>query len=198
MLDESSIMTMLEEYAKSDAGKKKIKSAYDSAAVSGKELANGTRILSMSEMTAMGNAFAEIVKNHLPQSIESAGDRIVVSQPIKHADGSCEVVIKFDKDAIKRESLESDGNGYSGVDNIIALFNNGYHAKNYVYGWWNKHKPTGSSLSRSIAGSEDYAWVRSRKEREPLRFIQDAAAEFNAVYGDKYGVTVIIGDLYEE
>ena len=86
--------------------------------------------------------------------------------------------------------------GYEGVDNIVALFNNGYHAKNFVYGWWDGHKATGDGVLRSGVDT-DFAYVRSKKEREALRFIQQAVMDFNASYGAEYGVTAVEGIIYQ-
>ena len=99
------------------------------------------------------------------------------------------------EDDLHRDSLDNEL-GYDGIKNIVALFNNGYHAKNYVYGWWDGHRATGDGVLRS-GYDNDFAWVRSKKEREPLRFIQQAVADFNASYGAEYGVTAIAGTAYE-
>jgi len=133
----------------------------------------------------MASALMDMIKKRLPDSIAQVGNTLK-STPPKKVDGGYEVQIKFDKSALRRDSLGNDL-GYDGIDNIVALFNNGYHARNYVYGWWNSHKS---------ATGDTYAWVQSKKEREPLRFMQDAVAEFNATYGAKYGIVVELGSDY--
>ena len=77
----------------------------------------------------------------------------------------------------------------------MALLNNGYHAKDYVYGDWDGHSPTGESKfdGRSIDTS---AYIRSRKDREGLQFIQQAVRDFNGNYGADYNVTAIASDQY--
>lgn len=104
------------------------------------------------------------------------------------------------EDNLRRESLDDGINGYTGegIDNIVALFNNGYHASDYVYGWWDGHQATASTLFRS--GSDikaNYAWVRSQKDREGLHFIQQAVDDFNGNYGAEYHVTATAGDVYQ-
>jgi len=107
-------------------------------------------------------------------------------------DGSFTIYITFDDD-LHRDSLYSDG--YEGVRNIVAVLNNGYHAKNYVYGDWDNHAPTGESKfdGRSIDTS---AFIRSRKDREGLHFIQQAVQDFNGNYGADFNVTAIVGEDY--
>lgn len=130
----------------------------------------------------------------LPESVLAHFDSLQCSSQIAIGDGEYVVYVYFTDD-LSRESLENDYE-YSGVDNIIALFNNGAHAKNYIYGWWNGHKPTGKSVYRSGIDSND-AWVRSKKDREGLHFMQQAVKDFNANYGSDYGVTASVGDSYE-
>lgn len=194
-INEADIMGRLQAYAKTAAGKKRMKECIENAQNTGKPLASGTVVIGKTKMTEMANAFADMIRRRLPESISEVGNTLSVSEPTKNPDGSYEVVLCFDHNALHRDSLESDF-GYDGIDNIVALFNNGYHARNYVYGWWNNHKPSGESVYRSGIGEGDYAWVRSKKEREALQFMQDATSEFNSTYGTKYNVTVQLGIDY--
>ena len=189
-------MSKLQAYANTAVGKKRMKDCIQSARDSGKPLASGEEVVGKKQMLEMANALAEMIRKRLPSSIADVGETLSVGTPTKRADGSYEVVLRFDSNALHRDSLENDDLGYDGIDNIVALFNNGYHAKNYVYGWWNGHRPTGEAIGRSMTASEDYAWVRSKKEREALLFMQDAEAEFNSVYASKYGVVVQLGSDY--
>jgi len=187
-------MGKLQAYANTSAGKKRMKDCLQSARDSGKPLASGEKVVGKKQMLEMANALAEMIRKRLPASISDVGETLAVGTPVRHPDGSYEVVLSFDASALHRDSLENDL-GYNGIDNIVALFNNGYHAQNYVYGWWNGHRPSGESVYRSGTTSE-YAWVRSEKEREALQFMQDAEAEFNTVYASKYGVVVQLGSDY--
>lgn len=137
-------------------------------------------------VTAAEYGLPESVMEHI-NGLESAGQ-------IRKTPDGYEIALYFEGD-LHRDSLDNDL-GYEGVDNIVALFNNGYHARNYVYGWWEGHKATGDGVLRSGVGT-DFAWVRSKKEREPLHFIQQAVHDFNANYGADYGVTAVAGTAYE-
>lgn len=194
MISESAIMGKLQAYANTSVGKKRMKDCIQNARDTGKPLASGEEVVGKKQMLEMANALAGMIRKRLPASIAEVGETLAVSNPVRRPDGSYEVILRFDSSALHRDSLENDL-GYDGIDNIVALFNNGYHAKNYVYGWWNGHRPTGDSVYRSGA-TGDYAWVRSEKEREALQFMQDAEAEFNATYASKYGVVVQLGSDY--
>lgn len=196
MISESAIMGKLQAYANTAVGKKRMKDCIQSARDSGKPLASGEEVVGKKQMLEMANALAEMIRKRLPASIADVGETLSVGTPVRHQDGSYEVVLSFDVSALHRDSLKNDL-GYNGIDNIVALFNNGYHAQNYVYGWWDGHRPSGESVYRS-GTTGDYAWVRSAKEREALRFMQDAEAEFNSIYGVKYNVTVELGSKYTE
>ena len=131
----------------------------------------------------------------LPESVMKHISEMESGNIIVTSDGF-EIPLYFDGD-LHRDSLENDA-GYDGIDNIVALFNNGYHASNYVYGWWNGHSPTTGDVSMR-SGTDNDAWVRSKKDREPLKFIQQAIRDFNGNYGSEFDVTAVIAaDIYEE
>lgn len=82
-----------------------------------------------------------------------------------------------------------------GIDNIVALFNNGHdpNGENYgksVFGFWK----TGGGNPDGLWS--DYVWVRSKNDREPLRFMNEAVAAFNSQYGSQYGVTAVLSSEY--
>ena len=195
MIDAGAIMGKLQAYADTPAGKRKIKTFLNEARGSGKTLASGKRIAGPREMSRMANALVDIIRQKLPQQIASAGMTLTASAPVKDSDGSYSVTLSFSTEALHRDSLENDEHEYPGIRNIVALFNNGYHAKDYAYGWWNGHKPTGAAIAFSLPG-EPYAWVRSRKDREGLYFMQEAVEAFNALYGEENDVTVTLGSDY--
>lgn len=129
----------------------------------------------------------------LPASVMRHFSSLQCSKIYTMPDGTSQVYIYFGDD-LHRDSLYSDG--YDGVHNIVALLNNGYHASNYVYGDWDGHAPTGESVfdGRSIDSS---AYIRSRKDREGLHFIQQAISDFNGNYSADYNATAIAGDEYQ-
>lgn len=132
----------------------------------------------------------------LPASVMSHIEEMHAVKPIQTKTGF-EIPLFFGGD-LHRDSLENDATDYDGIDNIVALFNNGYTASDYVYGWWDGHTPTGSAVSRSLY-DDDYTWVRSKIQRGSLRFIQQAIDDFNGNYGSQYNITAIVAaDIYNE
>lgn len=195
MINQATLEKKLEQWKNSPAGKKRIEKYLEDRRKSGLPLANGKHVVGQKEMIEMANALIAIIKERLPDSIASVGDSLKYTSPIKQADGGYKVMVQFDKTALHRDSLEND-RGYDGIDNIVALFNNGYHAKNYAYGWWKGHKSLSRSGEFHDSADDEYAWVRSQKEREALHFMQDAEAAFNSLYGAKYNVMVELGSDY--
>ena len=127
----------------------------------------------------------------------AAGDSVIPeSGTIIQTEEGFEIPLYFEGD-LHRDSLDNDL-GYEGINNIVALFNNGYHAQNYVYGWWDNHSPSGAAIGHSLY-NDNYAWVRSKKERDALKFIQQAISDFNGNYGSEYNITAVIAaDIYEQ
>lgn len=145
--------------------------------------AAGDRLVSDKTMWEAAVKFIDIMKQtarsfDLPESVMAHIENMYSGSIVQTPRGY-EVPLYFWGD-LHRDSLENDL-GYNGVDNIVALFNNGYHARNYVYGRWSSHDIT----------------VRSKKERDALRFIQQAVRNFNNSYGSKYNVTAVAGTAYE-
>lgn len=193
-------MGKVKAFSESPEGKKRIQSCIDAYRKEGRDTtAAGSKVRTEKDMWEAVSKFIYVMRitaaeYSLPESVmEHINDMESSGRIIKTPDGF-RVSLYFHGD-LHRDSLDNDL-GYEGIDNIVALFNNGYHAKNYVYGWWDGHRPTGESISRSLY-NDDFAWVRSRKEREPLHFIQKAVHVFNNNYGAKYGVTAIAGMAYE-
>lgn len=195
-----SIMSKVSAYAQSSAGKEKMNKRIQQYVSSGvKQTAAGDKILAEDKMWEAVSKFLYVMRvtaaeYGLPESVMEHINGLESAGQIRKTPDGYEIALYFEGD-LHRDSLENDL-GYEGVDNIVALFNNGYHAKNYVYGWWNGHKATGDGVLRSGVDT-DFAWVRSKKEREPLHFIQQAVHDFNANYGADYGVTAVAGTAYE-
>lgn len=177
------IQAKLEEYTKN--GVKKT-AAGDSVVPEDNAYKAAAKFIEVMQKTAQNYNLPESVMEHI------AG---MSSGSIIRAESGFAVPLYFSGD-LHRDSLENDL-GYDGIDNIVALFNNGYHAQNYVYGWWNGHRPSGEAMARSLYDT-DYAWVRSKKEREALRFIQQAVIDFNGNYGSEYNVTAVASAEYEQ
>lgn len=195
-----SIMSKVSAYAQSSAGKEKMNKRIQQYVSSGvKQTVAGDKILTEDKMWEAVSKFLYVMRvtaaeYGLPESVMEHINGLESAGQIRKTPDGYEIALYFEGD-LHRDSLDNDL-GYEGVDNIVALFNNGYHARNYVYGWWDGHKATGDGVLRSGVGT-DFAWVRSKKEREPLHFIQQAVHDFNANYGADYGVTAIAGTAYE-
>ena len=140
---------------------------------------------------------ASMCEPALPESVFAHFDHLDCSRLIsldeKGNTGKYVLYVRFDDD-LSREALENDLS-YEGVRNIVALFNNGYKAGDYVYGYWNNHKlQSGSSFH--LWSTDTDAFVRSRLERQGLGFIQQAVDTFNGNYGSMYQAIAIAGDDY--
>lgn len=100
------------------------------------------------------------------------------------------------KDDLSRGSLKTDYNQGEGINNIIALFNNGYVASAPKYGRWNGHTPLGKSGYRSGEGSTD-AYIQGTQARVSLRFMQSAIENFYSKYAKRYAMTIVLNDDYD-
>ena len=159
---------------------------------SGSELANDK---TFAEMTAAMAGFIEAraAKDGVPDSVLRNIRSLRFFQSKLTGDNRWhEVKMFFDSD-YSRPSLYEDG--YDGIDNIIALFNNGYVARQSVYGAWDGHKPTGESIFHSYT-AENSPHIPSKIGRPTLEFMQKAVHDFNAEYGEKYKIKVVLGDVY--
>jgi len=198
-------MSKVGAYSRSVSGKLRMKECIDKYAADGKnKTAGGGKVMTESDMWEAGAKLIRILQEtargcDLPQSVMKHFLSLECSKPHRMPDGSTVMYVYFEDD-LSRDSLEGGANGYTGegINNIVALLNNGAHASDYVYGWWNGHKPTGEAVFRSgIHLNEDYAWIRSQKDREGLHFIQQAVEDFNGNYGADYNVTATAGDDYQ-
>lgn len=169
-----SINAKIQKYAKSPAGQRKIEQAIGGAAV-----------VNIAEMNAAAQEMIDILRktaasHGLPESVMDHFSSLSASAPREISPLNYEVQINFSDD-MSRQSLYQKK--YDGVDNIVAVYNNGYHAHDYVYG------------RRVIDGWVKY--ITSRTEREGLHFMQEAVNEFNRVCGPKYNVIATLSGEYK-
>lgn len=158
MISEKYIMQRIKEYANTDAGKKAIKKRY------GVEYSEK---IDLEPYRKYGRQMKSILFMHVNALIRSITEEdIIVAEPKTDAKGFISVTVSFREGSLQRDSLYKKGYP-EGIENIILLFAHGYHAKDYAYGVW---KYGGYSSGHSI---------RSRKDREPNNFLQDAVEEFN-------------------
>ena len=194
----ASIMQKVEAYGRSVNGKLRMKECIEKYAADGvNKTAAGDKVITETEMWTAAAKLISVLRSTaqsygLPGSVMRHFDSLSASKIIRMPDGSASIYIYFGDD-LHRDSLYPEE--YDGVRNIVALLNNGYHARDYVYGWWDNHSPTGDSIYRSGLNASS-AWIRSRKDREGLHFIQQAINDFNGNYGADFNVTAVAGDEY--
>lgn len=195
-----SIMQKVSAYSSTTDGKARMQACIEDYRKRGvTQTGGGSRIISEDDMRMAAYKLIDVMRmtaqsHDLPASVMEHFDSLEASSVIDLRDGTRVIYIYF-RDDLNRESLYSDGYD-DGVKNIVALLNNGYQANDYVYGYWDGHKPTGESRfdGRSI---DTDAYIRSRKDREGLQFIQQAIMDFNGNYGSEYNVTAYASDEYE-
>lgn len=200
----NAIMGKAKAWSQTEDGKRRMAACVEKYRKDGRKATSaGSKIVTEDMMREAANKFIEVMKETavkeeygLPDSVIFHINNMHAGEPVETDDSYC-ISVHFGGN-LHREALEND-EGYNGVDNIVALFNNGSpedgHTPAFIYGWWNNHKPTGEALSRSMP-NDNFAWVRSRREREALNFIQKAVTEFNEKYGSKYNVTAVEGAQY--
>lgn len=196
-----SLANKLDAWCKSPVGKKRMEDKLQEYRKNGvKTTAAGSSVMGEDRAERAAAKFMELLNRNalscnLPASVMTHIQDMHAGKIIETSEGF-ELPIYFGGD-LHRDSLENDVTEYDGIDNIVALFNNGYHASDYVYGWWDGHAPSGEAFGRAMSGSEDFAWVRSKKDREALRFIQQTIADFNGNYAADFDITAVAAEVYE-
>ena len=160
MLSEEYILTLIEKYSQTAAGKAEIakrkKGKFDARVAT-----EGAKKQSIKQMSQIGNDMRDILFRKISKVIKSFKiEDIIVGAPEPQGD-------KYSI-SLRRESL--DPNRYpDGVSNIVKLFINGYDARGAVYGVWKGH------------GDEE---IWSLRHRDPNDFMEKAVEEFNSKYTD--------------
>lgn len=207
-LNMASIMTKVNAFAKSTDGMAKQQNVINTAArQNGGKLPSGKNVIDDKRLQNAASRFVNML-------CTTAGSYGVPESVLKHMEdayrgprkfyksGKCAVPIYFSGD-MHRPAVETNDPKYQndrGADNIVHSFNNGYHAKNYSYGFWYDHeyKPIGKHWN-NFRPWDAAVYIRTRKDREGLYFIQKAIDIFNRKYGAKYNVTASIqNDIYND
>ncbi len=144
----------------------------------------GDKIVTKDDMITAAYALIDILRNTasgygLAPSVAAHLESLSATEPYELSDGSYEIGIYF-TDNLHRDSLQPEK--YGGVDNIVALINNGYghhDSIEHVWGEWRGN------------------WIHGLSERQGLHFIQQAVDDFNGNYGSGYRATAIAGEDYE-
>ncbi len=167
-------------YSKTQEGKEKMRSAVRALRNGNKsETAAGYELMTYEKMRKLADELIDMIRteaasygladsvmahfNSMTYMIEDSGD------------GDVTYHIYFDDDLSRPSLLPSK---YVGIDNIVALFNNGYVASNRIFVKVNGIK------------------VPSRQFRPTLSFMQSAVDSFIDKYSGKYNITVDLGDEY--
>ena len=180
----SSIMNKVGAYSRSVNGKLRMQDCIKKYSESGKSKTEaGDKIISDKDMYEAAAKMIQVLRSTaqsyaLPASVMSHFDSLDASASFKMPDGSATIFIYFGGE-LHRDSLAPQD--YSGIDNVVALINNGYGdhpnmAK--VWGEWHGMR------------------IHGLTQRTGLHFIQQAVQNFNGNYGSDYNVTAVAGDNY--
>lgn len=180
----TSIMDKVSAYSRSVNGKLRMRECIQKYANEGKgKTGAGDKIITEKDMYTAADKMISVLRSTaqsyaLPASVLSHFDSLDYSSIFERSDGSSVIYIYF-MDDLHRDSLAPKD--YSGIDNIVALINNGYGehpnmAK--VWGEWHGVR------------------IHGLTQRTGLHFIQQAVQDFNANYGSDYNVTATAGDEY--
>lgn len=157
-----SILEKAKQYMNTPEAKRRVEKVQRSS------LSNGNNSASVN-MHLAAEKFIEVLKNEISSRGIAISDAVSLEHGRAYETGSnmYQIEIWFSND-LHRDSLVPDR--YEGIDNIVALFNNGYSADGQVYGMWH--------------GKE----IASLKERVGENFIDQAVRDFIGNYGSEYNV----------
>lgn len=145
--------------------------------------------------SAAAGKFIEVLQNEIRSLEASSGfaegrlghtavaalEKLEHGSPCKIGKNKYQIDVWFSDD-LHRDSLAPDE--YDGIDNLAALLNKGYTAKQPVYGVWMGH-----------SGGFNIA---SLPQRSGAQFIQNAIRDYMANYASEYGVLDIkVDDIYK-
>ena len=147
----------------------------------------GSKLLTAAEAEWLASQFIAILRSKasgLPESVAAHFASLDHGGASEFAEGFFTVPIYFGDD-LSRPSLFdvfTDAPTGEGIDNIVALFNNGANASGRVFGFWDGH---------------DLGPVWSVPTRPALGFMQAAKSDFEGAYGGAYGAYIILGGDYD-
>lgn len=143
-----------------------------------RETQTGSPVLTVGWVSDLANELCEMIKANaggVADSVYASVGSISPNHPKPGVRGSITAELNFRDVWLSRPSLVRDR--YGDIDNIIVLFEKGYHAKAKVFGKWHGEMTC------------------SRPYREGLHFISNAVDTFNAAYSD-LGITATVMDEY--
>ena len=158
MLSQDYIMGKLNEFVKSDKGKKFLRDKGIYAGVTKQE----AKRMAKSLLTRLINASKQITASQ--DSLFPSVNLVEITEPKQGTDGSYSININFAAGSFYRESLVSKKTGaFIGVGayDIVGLFTHGYAADRYVSGIW-RYKDTfvkSHSISKGKPGLKPHNFV---------------------------------------
>lgn len=189
-----SILSKIKKYTASDEGQEKINKLVDKVILGHIKLETKGECATPEEAA---DKFVEVLKKEINSHAMSQGGlsgrglggtaidaltNIEHGAPIKLDKTHYQIEVWFSGN-LHRDSLAPDY--FDGIDNIVALLNRGYSARNVVYGTWVGH------------GYADSFNIPSLQHREGLHFIENAVTDYMSNYSNKYGVIDIrVDDIY--
>lgn len=195
-----SIKSKKDAYIKSTAGQKKIEDCIKKYTKNDvRETDAGSKVITISVMKEAANELINLMKTKAsgtPDSVIEHFNSLDVLGPYESNDGEYIMGIYF-KDDVSRVSLYEEKYP-EGLRNIVALFNNGYSAGDYVYGYWDGHTPSSASSENVLRQhyGASYTYIRSLRHRDGMHFINNAVDEFIGKHGTEYNVTAEVGPEY--
>lgn len=181
----SSIMSKTKAFSESPEGKRRMKACLEKYEKEGRASTGaGDKLITEKMMWEAGAKMIDVLRStahsmDLPESVVEHFDSLVCLPPIRMPDGSYTMEICF-TDNLHRDSLRPDL--YDGANNIVAILNNGYSENKNMEKVWGVWRGTR---------------IHALTGRTGLRFMQQAAMDFNASYGAEYGVTAVEGAIYQ-
>lgn len=186
----SSIMSRVNEFAKSQRGKDRMMQYLAKCRINGKNKTEaGNKIITEQTMICAAETLISMLKEtasqyRLPESVIAHFASLDYSQPVPYGkeSGQYKCDITFADDLSRMSLLITTGKRAGrrtgdGIDNIVSLFDTGYDADKRVYGVWDGH---GDNVIASLT------------HRDGLHFMRDAVDSFNREYGAAYGVYAYI------
>lgn len=175
-----SIAAKCRAWSKTPAGQARIKSVISEYSAEGRQVTYGGGVVAtLAEMCKMADELVSGIKNAAASTGVSGSVMDAVSTLSYMVEDLGEGSYRFNLyfgGNLYRDSLAPEK--YGGVENIIALFNNGYVAGSPVHGEWHGH------------------YVSSKTIRPSLMFMQQAVDAFIGQYGGQYNMSVELNPVY--
>ena len=177
----NSIISKAKSYMGTSQAQKQVEKYIDSAVIGSVTFGFSNGYITKTPQDA-ANKFIEVLQNEIMRNpklvnISELLLNLSYSTPIKTGKNTYSIEVSFVNNLAK-ESLYPQEYG-DGIQNIAALFNNGYSAKSPVYGYWHGNR------------------IKSLETRNATNFIGNAIDSFMSLYSLEYGVLNIdASDIY--